>query len=191
MKGDKLDQLEKLYDRFADCNACSLCSGRKNIVFGRGNIDAKLMFVGEGPGEVEDTQGQPFVGPAGQLLSCLFDALDLTEDDYYITNVVKCRPPKNRNPLKEESNICVSILREQFKIMRPKIIVCLGSVATKELIDESMQITKVRGKWYERSGVLFMPTFHPAALLRDESKKVDLYIDIKNVLEKLSTIEEG
>lgn len=190
MIDDKIEQLQKLYNRFANCNACPLGEGRKNIVFGRGNINSKLMFVGEGPGEVEDNKGQPFVGPAGQLLSCLFDALGLTEDDYYITNVVKCRPPKNRNPLKEESNVCVSILREQFKIMRPKIIVCLGSVATKELIDESMQITKVRGKWFERAGVLFMPTFHPAALLRDESKKVDLYVDIRNVLKKISTIEE-
>lgn len=182
---DKLNELKNLYHKYSECNACPLCAQRKNIVFGRGNINSNLMFVGEGPGEVEDSMGQPFVGPAGQLLDSLFDALGLDEDDYYITNIVKCRPPKNRNPLKEESQVCISILREQFRIMRPQLIVCLGSVATKTLIDEEMQITKVRGKWFERSGVLFMPTFHPAALLRDESKKIYLFNDIKKVLEKM------
>lgn len=170
------------------CQSCELGKGRTNIVVGRGNIKAPVMFIGEGPGEQEDLQGQPFVGPAGQLLDVLLDALLFKADDYYIANIVKCRPPNNRVPNDEEAEKCLPYLRNQVALIRPKIIVCLGSTAAKYVISKDIKITRIRGQWIEQKGYLIMPTFHPAALLRDASKKTLLFKDIKEVKIKLNSI---
>jgi DNA polymerase len=157
-------------------------------VLGRGNRQAPLLLVGEGPGEQEDIEGKPFVGQAGQLLDLLLDALGFTPDDYYIANVVKCRPPGNREPTVEEAACCLPYLREQFKLLKPRLIVCMGSVASRSLLDPAIRITQARGQWQEKKGCLFMPTFHPAALLRDPSKKIPMYSDMLAVKEKLAVL---
>jgi len=146
------------------------------------------MLVGEGPGEQEDLQGKPFVGAAGQLLNLLLTALMFREEDYYIANIVKCRPPGNREPYPEEAEKCLPFLRQQVKLIRPKIIVCMGNIATKYILKENAGISKVRGQWQERKGFSIMPTFHPAALLRDESKKVLMWEDFKKVKQRLDEL---
>lgn len=171
------------------CTKCGLCSGRTNVVIGRGCRSAKILFVGEGPGENEDLRGLPFVGKAGELLDLALEGLGYSEDMYYIANVVKCRPPKNRNPLSEEAEACMPYLRAQFSLIRPKIVVCLGSIALKNLIDANAGITASRGKWIEKKGVLFMATYHPAALLRDESKKADFWHDLRLVREQYDELK--
>jgi uracil-DNA glycosylase len=171
-----------------DCQSCELGKARKNIVIGRGNINAPIMFIGEGPGEQEDIQGKPFVGPAGQLLDVLLEALMLKPDDYYIANVVKCRPPNNRIPDDAEAEKCLPYLRNQVALIRPRIIVCLGSTAARYVISKDIKITQIRGIWVEQKGCFIMPTFHPAALLRDQSKKALFFKDIKEVKVKLDTI---
>ena len=170
------------------CQSCELGKTRTNIVVGRGNVKAPVMFIGEGPGEQEDLQGQPFVGPAGQLLDILLDALMFKPDDYYIANVVKCRPPNNRVPNDEEAEKCLPYLRNQVALIRPRIIVCLGSTASRYVISKDVKITQIRGQWLQQKGYWIMPTFHPAALLRDASKKVLLFKDIKEVKTKLDSI---
>lgn len=170
------------------CTRCNLSQSRRNVVIGRGNKSAKLMLIGEGPGENEDIQGLPFVGQAGKLLDNLMNALEFNEDEYYIANIVKCRPPKNRVPSESEANACLEFLRYQVSFIKPKIIVCLGSTAMKYVIDKDAKITNIRGTWIEKKGFSFMPTFHPAALLRDESKKELLWNDMKKVKHKYSTI---
>ncbi|HBQ65135.1 MAG TPA: uracil-DNA glycosylase [Clostridiales bacterium] len=177
----------ELMTKIRNCRRCSLCQSRTQVVLGRGNPHARLLFIGEGPGEQEDRQGQPFVGPAGKLLDNLLDALGYEPEDYYIANVVKCRPPGNRNPLEQEVDACMPFLREQFRLIRPAIIVCLGSIASRYIIDKNLQITQTRGIWVERKGCRMMPTFHPAALLRDPGKRVPLYIDLKAVKEALAS----
>ncbi|HEY9062033.1 MAG TPA: uracil-DNA glycosylase [Pseudobacteroides sp.] len=179
---------EKLIGECSGCLKCGLGKTRKNIVVGRGNINAPLLFVGEGPGEQEDNQGLPFVGPAGKLLDVLLDALQIGKDQYYIANVVKCRPPANRVPLDEEAEKCLPYLRNQVYLIRPKIIVCLGATAMKYIIDKEARITQIRGTWIERKGYWIMPTFHPAALLRDESKKILMWQDMKKVKQRLDEI---
>jgi DNA polymerase len=146
------------------------------------------MLIGEGPGEQEDLQGLPFVGSAGKLLDLLLDALPIRKGDYYIANIVKCRPPGNRVPLEEEAEKCLPFLRNQVSLIRPKIIVCLGATAMKYIIDRNAKITQIRGQWVERKGFWIMPTFHPAALLRDESKKVLMWEDFKKVKQKLEEL---
>lgn len=178
----------ELEEAIKDCNKCKLCSNRKNIVLGEGNINAKIMFIGEGPGAEEDIQGQPFVGKAGQLMNKAFEALEINREDVYITNIVKCRPPQNRNPEKEEARICMDYLRSQVMIIKPKIIILLGNVALKNILGDEYGITKVRGKWIEKKDIWYMPTFHPAALLRDNSKKIDFWKDLKQVKEKLKEL---
>lgn len=168
-----------------NCNKCKLSTGRKNIVFGCGNKNARLMFIGEGPGADEDIQGEPFVGKAGQLMNKAFEALDIKREEVYIANIVKCRPPKNRNPEKDEAMACMDYLRNQVMLVKPKIIVLLGSTALKNILGEEYGITSARGKWIEKRGIWYMPTFHPAALLRDESKKIDFWRDLKLVKEKM------
>ena len=143
------------------------------------------MFIGEGPGADEDIQGEPFVGKAGQLMNKAFEALDIKREDVYIANIVKCRPPKNRNPEKDEAMACMDYLRNQVMLIKPKIIVLLGSVALKNILGEEYGITSARGKWIEKKGIWYVPTFHPAALLRDESKKIDFWRDLKLVKEKM------
>ena len=179
------DNLEELENSIKGCNKCKLCNSRNNIVFGVGNKNAKIMFIGEGPGADEDAQGMPFVGKAGQLMNKAFEGIGLKRDDVYIANIVKCRPPQNRNPEKDEVEACINYLRNQVMIVKPKIIVLLGSVALKNILGEEYSITKIRGNWIERKGIWYMPTFHPAALLRDESKKIDFWKDLKKVKEKI------
>ena len=180
---------EELEESIKNCNKCKLCNGRKNIVFGIGNKNAKIMFIGEGPGADEDIQGEPFVGKAGQLMNKAFEALEIERNNIYIANIVKCRPPQNRNPEKDEAEACMDYLRNQVILVKPKIIVLLGSVALKNILGEEYGITNSRGKWIERKDIWYMPTFHPAALLRDDSKKIDFWKDLKLVKQKLKEIE--
>lgn len=180
---------EELIIECEKCKRCGLGSGRTNIVIGRGNPEAAMLLVGEGPGEQEDLQGQPFVGPAGKLLDLLLDALMIDRQDYYIANIVKCRPPANRIPTDAEADSCLPFLRSQLKLIKPQIIVCMGSTATKHIVSKEAKITQVRGQWIERKGYWIMPTFHPAALLRDESKKVLMWEDFAKVRERLQTLK--
>ena len=175
---------EELEDSIKECKKCKLSLGRKNIVFGCGNKLADIMFIGEGPGADEDAQGEPFVGKAGQLMNKAFEGLGINREDVYIANIVKCRPPQNRNPEKDEAVACMDYLRNQVMLIKHKIIVLLGSVALKNILGEEYGITSARGKWIEKKGILYMPTFHPAALLRDENKKIDFWRDLKLVKEK-------
>ena len=181
----------ELFDRCMQCNACKLCKTRNSVVFGEGNIHAHIMFIGEGPGADEDRLSRPFVGRAGQLLEKGINALGWTRNDIYICNVVKCRPPGNRVPEEDEICACLNWLRNQTALIRPKIIVCLGSTAAKTVISKNskdFKITLMRGKWVEKNGVLIMPTFHPAALLRDEGKKASFWRDLKDVKRKYEEI---
>lgn len=180
---------EELEESIKNCNKCKLCSGRKNIVFGTGNKNADIMFIGEGPGADEDIQGEPFVGKAGQLMNKAFEALGIERNNVYIANIVKCRPPQNRNPEKDEAEACMNYLRNQVILVKPKIIVLLGSVALKNILGEEYGITNSRGKCIERKDIWYMPTFHPAALLRDDSKKIDFWKDLKLVKEKLEELK--
>ena len=181
---------EDLDNACRSCKKCALCATRHNVVIDRGSRKAKLMFVGEGPGEQEDLTGIPFVGAAGQFLDKMLIAAGFEDDDYYISNVVKCRPPKNRDPLEEEQAACIGYLRRQFLLVRPKIIVCLGRIAAKALIDSNFKITKDRGVWFEKKGVYMCATFHPSAVLRDMSKKKPTWEDIKAIRRKFNEITE-
>ena len=178
--------LEELRAAIGDCQRCKLCSGRTNLVFGVGNPNAKLMFVGEGPGRDEDLQGEPFVGRAGQLLTDIITkGMGLKRDDVYIANVVKCRPPENRNPEPDEVAACEPFLRKQIDLIRPKIIVGLGKFAVQTLLQSKVPITKVRGNWHSYHGIKLMPTFHPAYLLRNPADKKLVWEDIKKVIKEL------
>ena len=179
-----------LLDQLKDCSRCPLCQTRHNIVVGEGNFHAKIMMVGEGPGAEEDRLGRPFVGRAGQLLDKMIAAIGLKREDVYIANIVKCRPPQNRVPTPEEANACLDFLRGQFRLIRPSIIVCLGATPSRYILDESVRITRDRGNWTKRGNVWIMPTFHPAALLRDESKKWDAWEDFKMIRDKLKELTE-
>ena len=182
------DNWEKLNEDIGGCNRCALCETRTNVVIGRGCITAKLLFVGEGPGENEDLQGLPFVGRAGQLLDFALLGLMYPEDSYYIANIVKCRPPQNRAPMDEEADACLPFLRRQTRLINPKILVCLGAVAVRHILGREHKITKIRGEWFDRKGLLILPTFHPAALLRDENKKALMWLDLKKAKAKLDAL---
>lgn len=209
---------KELYNECLKCHKCKLGDNRINMVFGEGNINAKLMFVGEAPGADEDRIGRPFVGRAGQLLTKGLTALELTRDkDYYIANVCKCRPEKNRTPYDDEAQACIGYLRNQFALVKPKILVCLGSTSMKFVMEPiisklsssllqtqedlkfqnewknaiqsgGMRITRDRGKWIKIKGIYMMATFHPAALFRDESKKKLFWEDLKNIKVKYSEV---
>lgn len=170
------------------CTKCGLHTGRKNVVIGRGTPKpVPLLFVGEGPGGQEDIQGEAFVGRAGKLLDLLLEALGISEDCYYIANVVKCRPPQNRVPTRDEMEACLPWLRYQVKTLKPSIIVCLGSTAARAIIDDDVKITQIRGTWIElKNGMQVMPTYHPAAVLRDTRKREDFYLDMKKVRARLN-----
>lgn len=183
------ESFEELENGIKDCTKCKLHKNRNNIVLESGDRNAEIMFIGEGPGADEDAQGEPFVGKAGKLMNMAFEALEIERSKVYIANVVKCRPPNNRNPEKDEEDACLDYLRCQVMLVKPKIIVLLGSVALKAILGEEYSITASRGKWQERKGILYMPTFHPAALLRDESKKVDFYNDLFEVMTKYKEIK--
>ena len=177
----RYNSLSELKDIALDCSRCGLREGCTQVVFGSGNKNADLMFVGEGPGKDEDLQGTPFVGKAGQLLDKILEAAEINKEEVYISNIVKCRPPGNRKPTKQEMKTCLWILAQEIKIISPKLIVPLGSTALKGLLDAQGKITKVRGDWVERNGKYFLPTFHPAALLRDEMKKAPVWKDFRKL----------
>jgi DNA polymerase len=179
---------EALEQKCATCTACSLAATRTNCVFGTGSRTAKLLFVGEAPGEQEDLSGVPFVGRAGQLLNKFLDAVDIPREDVYIANILKCRPPKNRNPLPEEEAACIDYLREQVRLIRPKIIVCLGRIAAAKLIKPDFRITKEHGEWFEKNDFVMTAVYHPAYLLRDPRKKEDMLTDMKRLREKLDLL---
>ena len=173
------DNWEDLEKSILECKKCRLCTNRTNIVFGQGNKKARLMFIGEGPGADEDKQGIPFVGKAGQLMNNAFQALEINREDVYIANIVKCRPPSNRVPEDDEVQTCLNYLRNQVILIKPKNIVLLGSTALKNILGKEYGITAVRGNWMEKNGIKYMPTWHPAALLRDENKKIEFWQDLK------------
>lgn len=181
-----MNSWEELENSCKNCNKCKLAQGRNNVVIGCGNKNAKLMFIGEGPGADEDAQGIPFVGKAGKLMNMAFAGIGIDREEVYITNIVKCRPPMNRNPEKDEADACKEYLQTQIELIKPEIIVLLGGVALKNILGEEYGITKIRGQWVEKDGIKYMPTFHPAALLRDETKKVAFWKDLKTVKEMLA-----
>ena len=182
---DKDIRFSELEEKCRACRGCSLAETRTNCVFGGGDRDARLMFVGEAPGEQEDLQGIPFVGRAGQLLDRYLFAVDIKREDVYIANILKCRPPHNRDPLPAEEDACIGFLREQVRLIRPRVIVCLGRIAAMRLISPDFKITRDHGTWYERGGFLMTAVYHPAALLRDPRKKDDMLADMKKIKEKL------
>lgn len=183
------DNWEELENSIINCNKCKLCSNRTNIVFGVGNKEADIMMIGEGPGADEDKQGEPFVGKAGQLMNKAFEGLGIRREELYIANIVKCRPPSNRVPEKDEAEACLNYLRNQVLLVKPKIIVLLGSTALKNILGNEYSITAMRGKWIEQKGILYMPTWHPAALLRDENKKIEFWNDLKEVRKKINLLD--
>lgn len=181
---------EEMERAVACCRRCRLCEARTHTAFGEGSRSAAAMLVGEGPGREEDVQGRPFVGPAGQLLDRMLSSIGVRRDELYITNVVKCRPPGNRNPADDEAMACLPYLRRQFALVRPRILVCLGAVAARYLYDPYVRISRERGRWKERGGVLILPTYHPAALLRDESKKREAWEDMQSFRSALRSVTE-
>ena len=172
------------------CQKCSLGKTRTNLVFGVGNEQADILFVGEGPGENEDLQGEPFVGKAGKLLDKYLEVIGLSrQKNVYIANIVKCRPPQNRDPKEEEQEACINWLREQTKLIKPKIIVCLGRIAATRLISPDFKVTKEHGQFIKKVNIYFMGTFHPAALLRNEAQKADALSDFQKLREKIKELE--
>ena len=177
---------EQLERSCLSCTGCGLCETRHNVVFGVGKRDTDVLFVGEGPGEQEDLQGEPFVGPAGKLLDDMLSILDLDrKENCYIANIVKCRPPRNRDPLETEQEACIGYLRNQVALIQPKIIVCLGRIAAKKLIDPDFRITRQHGQWFRRGDFWMMATFHPSALLRDLSKRPEAFDDLMALRTKM------
>lgn len=183
--------LDEIRRELGDCKRCGLCERRKNIVFGTGNPRAQLVFVGEGPGAEEDLRGLPFVGPAGQLLTKMIEAMGLTRDDVYICNVVKCRPPENRDPEPPEISACEPFLKSQLASIAPKVVVALGRVAAQALLADTTPITRMRGTWRVYEGVALMPTFHPAYLLRNPNEKRVAWEDLQKVMAKLALEKKG
>lgn len=179
---------EELQAECQTCRACSLADTRKNVVFGTGSTEAEVLFIGEGPGAHEDEQGLPFVGPAGRLLDDMLEMIGLCRESVYITNIVKCRPPQNRDPLNTEKDSCMGYLRRQTALLRPKIIVCLGRVAAMELIRPDFKITREHGQFEEKNGVLMTALYHPAALLRDGTKKPETFVDLKALQAKIREV---
>ena len=179
---------ETLEGACLNCRKCRLWETRTNVVIGVGNRNADIMFVGEGPGQQEDLQGEPFVGPAGKLLDKMLASIGLDREKVYIANIVKCRPPGNRDPHDDEQEACMNYLRYQLMLVKPKIIVCLGRIAATAIIDKDFKITHQHGQWTERKGYWFIATYHPSALLRDESKKRPAWEDLKLIRAKLDEI---
>lgn len=183
------DNWNELIDACNGCNKCELCKTRNNVVIGTGNPQARVMFIGEGPGEDEDIQGKPFVGRGGQLLDKMLKAVDLDRNsNIYIANIVKCRPPKNRDPKIEEQEACIDWLRNQVKLINPDIIVCLGRVAAMKIIKEDIKITKEHGLFFKKGKTLMMPMLHPAAILRNPNLKPEAFNDFLILREKIKMI---
>lgn len=170
------------------CTRCGLCEKRHNVVFGVGNRQTDILFVGEGPGEQEDLKGEPFVGPAGQLLDDMLSIIDLDRSNCYIANIVKCRPPQNRDPLEIEQEACIGYLRQQIQLIQPKVIICLGRIAAKALIREDFRITREHGTWTQKDGIWMTAMYHPSALLRDVSKRPETFDDLLAIRTKLKTL---
>ncbi len=184
-RGCGSDALRAVRDELGDCARCKLAGGRTQLVFGVGSPSAEVMFVGEGPGADEDRQGEPFVGKAGQLLTKMIEAMGYRRNDVYIANVVKCRPPGNRNPEPDEIDACEPFLRRQIAAVGPKVVVALGKFAAQTLLRETTPITRLRGRWFEYGGAKLMPTFHPAYLLRSPEEKKKAWEDLKTVMAEL------
>ena len=184
------DTWEALKQDCMACRGCALADTRTNVVFGDGAEDAEILLIGEGPGQHEDEQGIPFVGRAGQLLDDMLEIIGLDRTKVYIANVVKCRPPQNRDPLNVEQDACIGWLRRQTALIRPKIIVCLGRIAAKAIIKEDFKITSEHGQWFTRGGVQMTAIYHPAALLRDEGKRPETFEDLKSIQSKVRELCE-
>lgn len=180
---DKWHQLER---ECMQCRNCSLCKTRNSVVFGVGNQNADIMLIGEGPGEQEDLQGEPFVGPAGKLLDDMLSIIDLDRSKVYIANIVKCRPPRNRDPQDEEQQACIGYLQRQIALIQPRIIVCLGRIAARQIIYPEYRITREHGSWINRDGIWYTAIYHPSALLRDLSKRPETFEDLLMIRDKLS-----
>ena len=173
------------------CTRCGLCEMRTNVVFGVGSKTADIMFVGEGPGEQEDLQGEPFVGPAGKLLDDMLSIIDLDrKSNCYIANIVKCRPPRNRDPMETEQDACIAFLQNQIALVQPKIIVCLGRIAAMRLIREDYRITKEHGQWIQKDGIWMTAIYHPSALLRDVTKRPETFEDLLNIRNKIKQLNQ-
>lgn len=184
-----MESWQELKARCAGCTRCGLSQTRRNVVFGVGVEDADILFVGEGPGEQEDLTGIPFVGPAGRLLDDMLSIIDLDRNtNCYIANIVKCRPPRNRDPLETEQDACIGYLRAQTALIQPKIIVCLGRIAAMRLIDPNFRITRQHGAWIQKNGIWFTALYHPSALLRDVSKRPETFDDLLALREKIRQV---
>ncbi len=183
-----MSQLEQLREACLDCSRCSLCETRTQVVFGVGPETTPILLVGEGPGEQEDLQGEPFVGAAGKLLDDMLSIIDLGRHNCYIANIVKCRPPRNRDPLENEQDACIGWLRQQTMALSPKIIICLGRIAALRLIREDYRITREHGQWVEKGGIWFTAIYHPSALLRDPSKRPETFSDLLSIRNKVTSI---
>ncbi len=183
-----ITEWQSLKNEAMACKRCALRSGCRQVIFGAGCREAPLMLIGEGPGAQEDIEGHPFVGRAGQLLDKILQAINLGRHEVYVTNIVKCRPPSNRKPTPEEIATCLSWLENEIRIIKPAIIVLLGATALQSLIDPKGKITKMRGIWIEQDGIKYMPTFHPAALLRDPHKKIPVWEDFQNIEKALKNL---
>ena len=180
---------KELQTECMNCTRCGLCQTRNHVVFGVGNPNADVMFIGEGPGEQEDLRGEPFVGPAGLLLDDMLSIIDLDrKTNCYIANIVKCRPPRNRDPLEEEQQACIGYLRSQIALVNPKIIVCLGRIAAQQLISGDFRITRQHGQWTQKDGIWMMAIYHPSALLRDVRKRPETFDDLIALREKIRQI---
>ena len=179
---------QELEEKCRSCQGCGLWETRHNVVFGVGERDADIMFVGEGPGEQEDLRGEPFVGPAGQLLDEMLSIIDIDRTNCYIANIVKCRPPRNRDPQEPEQDACIGFLRNQFALVRPKIVVCLGRIAARRLIDTNYRITREHGTWINRQGTWMTAIYHPSALLRDPARRPETFDDLLSIRSKLQEL---
>lgn len=180
-----MDAWQELEQRCFRCTNCELCKGRHNVVFGVGNKHADIMFIGEGPGEQEDLQGEPFVGPAGKLLDDMMSIIDLDRTKVYIANIVKCRPPYNRDPQENEEKACIDYLWEQIFLIQPKLIICLGRIAARQIIYPDYKITRDHGQWIHRDNIWYTAIYHPSALLRDLSKRPDTFEDLLFIRNKM------
>ena len=183
-----MDAWQELEQKCLHCTSCELCNGRHNVVFGVGNRNADIMLIGEGPGEQEDLQGEPFVGPAGKLLDDMLSIIDLDRTKVYIANIVKCRPPHNRDPQENEEQACIGYLHKQIQLIQPKMIICLGRIAARQIIYPEYRITREHGQWINRDGLWYTAIYHPSALLRDLSKRPETFEDLLFIRDKMRDI---